>query len=116
MNTHLLLHVTQKNLPEEIRSWKDLLQPRWKGKILIGRDPRVSGYGQSTFNFFYIHKDLGSEFICNLVRQDLKMLRDDRQAARWLGQGHIRSASGVTFRRTGSSKKAFRSKLLMRAS
>jgi iron(III) transport system substrate-binding protein len=72
---------------EEFKSWKELLNPRWKGKILIGRDPRLSGYGQSTFGFFYIHKDLGTEFIKKLVQQDLKMIQDDGTAAKWIAQG-----------------------------
>ncbi|MGH7768609.1 MAG: ABC transporter substrate-binding protein [Candidatus Binatia bacterium] len=72
---------------EEFKSWKELLNPRWKGKILVGRDPRISGYGQSTFAFFYIHKELGPEFIKKLVQQDLKMLEDDRTAAQWIVQG-----------------------------
>jgi iron(III) transport system substrate-binding protein len=72
---------------EEFKSWKELLNPRWKGKILIGRDPRLSGYGQSTFAFFYIHKELGPEFVKKLVQQDLKILQDDRTAAQWIVQG-----------------------------
>jgi iron(III) transport system substrate-binding protein len=72
---------------EEFKSWRDLLNPKWKGKILIGRDPRRSGYGQATFHFCYIHKDLGPDFIRKLAQQDLKLMLDDRTAALWLAQG-----------------------------
>jgi iron(III) transport system substrate-binding protein len=78
---------TQIAKVEELKGWRDLLNPKWKGKILIGRDPRRSGYGQSTFHFFYVHKDLGPDFIRKLIRQDPKILMDDRTAARWLAQG-----------------------------
>ena len=72
---------------EGFKSWKELLHPQFKGKILVGRDPRVSGYGQSTFNFFFIHRELGPDFIRRLIQQELKLLRDDRTAAQWLAQG-----------------------------
>jgi iron(III) transport system substrate-binding protein len=73
--------------PEEFRSWRDLLNPKWKGKILIGRDPRVSGFGQAVFQFFYMHPELGPDFIREIFKQDLEILRDDRLAGQWLGQG-----------------------------
>jgi iron(III) transport system substrate-binding protein len=72
---------------DEFKSWKDLLDPKWKGKIVVGRDPRVAGYGRSMFLFFYTHPELGPDYIRTLLRQDLVMLRDDRTAAQQLVQG-----------------------------
>jgi len=72
---------------DEIRSWKDLLDPKWKGKILVGRDPRVAGPGQATFTMFYLHRDLGPDFIRALAKQELTILRDDTQALQWLAEG-----------------------------
>lgn len=72
---------------DEIKSWRFLLDPRWKGQILVGRDPRLSGYGQATFVFFHTHKDLGPDFIRQLIKQDVKLMQDDRTAALWLAQG-----------------------------
>ena len=71
----------------DFKSYKDLLDPKWKGKIAVARDPRVSGGGQAKFHFFYVHPELGPDFIRALARQDLALLRDDRQAADWLAQG-----------------------------
>jgi iron(III) transport system substrate-binding protein len=71
---------------EEFRSVKDLLNPKWKGKILAG-DPRFPGPGQATFSYFYAQKELGPDFIRMLAKQDLHFLRDDRQAAEWLAVG-----------------------------
>jgi len=70
-----------------IKSWRDLLKPEYKGKILIGRDPRLAGYGQATFVFFFSHKELGPDYVRQLVRQDLRIMEDDRTAATWLAQG-----------------------------
>ena len=84
--------------PEEFKSYKDLLDPKWKGKILVGRDPRVAGPGEATFTFFLMHKDLGPEFIRQLAKQDLAMLRDDRQATEWLAEGRYPIVIGVADR------------------
>ncbi len=72
---------------EELRSWRDLLNPKWKGKIVIGRDPRVSGHGNATFKFFFTTAGLGPQFVRDLAKQDLKLMRDDRMSAQWLAQG-----------------------------
>jgi iron(III) transport system substrate-binding protein len=72
----------------EFTSWRDLLSPRWKGQIVLGRDPRTIGYNQATFQFFYRHRDLGPDYIRQLLRQDLQILRrDDVLSAQWLAQG-----------------------------
>ncbi|HLB28758.1 MAG TPA: extracellular solute-binding protein [Dehalococcoidia bacterium] len=72
--------------PDEIKSFKDLLDPKWKGKI-VATDPRVAGPGQATFSFFYAHKDLGPDFIRALARQEIVFLRDYAQPPGMLAQG-----------------------------
>jgi iron(III) transport system substrate-binding protein len=72
---------------EEFKSWRDLLNPKWKGKIVVGRDPRVAGYGNATFKFFFTDRNLGPDFVRELVKQDVKFLRDDRISAQWLAHG-----------------------------
>ncbi|HLB28610.1 MAG TPA: extracellular solute-binding protein [Dehalococcoidia bacterium] len=74
--------------PEEFKSFRDLLDPKWKGKILAF-DPRISGAGRSQFAFYYLHKDLGPDFVRALLRQDITISRDYRQAAEWLAQGRF---------------------------
>lgn len=71
---------------EEFRSVKEVLNPKWKGKIMAG-DPRFPGPGQATFSYFYAHKDLGPGFIRDLAKQELHLLRDDRQTSEWLAVG-----------------------------
>lgn len=52
---------------EEPKSWKDLADPRWKGK-LITDDPRSAGAGNSFFVSTMRHPDLGKEFHGKLSR------------------------------------------------
>jgi iron(III) transport system substrate-binding protein len=72
--------------PEEITSYRDLLDPRWKGRIVID-DPRAAGPGQATFLFMYRHPDLGPDFLRALARQDLVLLRDRSQEVDAVGVG-----------------------------
>lgn len=64
--------------PSEIKSYKVLLDPKYKGKI-IADDARFAGPGQATFTFFYLHPDLGPNFIRALAKQDLTISRDYMQ-------------------------------------
>ncbi len=64
--------------PQEIKSYKDLLNPRWRKKIVID-DPTKAGPGQATFTFFYLHSDLGADFIRALAKQEPAILRDYTQ-------------------------------------
>jgi len=79
---------------EEFKSFRNLLDPKWKGKILVARDPQQPGPGQAIFTHFFLHRDLGQEFIRALAKQELTILRDDRQAMDWLGQGRFPIALG----------------------
>lgn len=64
--------------PQEIKSYKDLLNPKWRGKIVID-DPTRGGPGQATFTFFYLHPELGPNFIRALAKQEPAILRDYTQ-------------------------------------
>jgi iron(III) transport system substrate-binding protein len=72
--------------PNSFKSYKDLLNPKWKGKIAID-DPRRSGPGQASFTFFYLHPDLGPDFIRALARQEPVVFRDPSQLVNLVGQG-----------------------------
>jgi iron(III) transport system substrate-binding protein len=72
--------------PDEIKSYRDLLDPRWRGRI-VSDDPRRAGPGQATFTFFYLHPDLGPDFIRALARQELTIMQDYQQEIDAVGQG-----------------------------
>jgi len=61
--------------PDSISSYKDLLNPKWKQKMVMD-DPTRAGPGQATFTFFYLHPELGPNFIRALAKQEPTALRD----------------------------------------
>ncbi len=72
--------------PKEIQSFYDLLDPKWKGKIVM-RDPRLAGVGQGVA-FYYFHPDLGPEFLRKLITVNEPVIAPDaRTAAKWLALG-----------------------------
>jgi len=74
--------------PKQITSYKDLLKPEWKGKMAID-DPTKPGPGQATFTFFYLHPQLGPDFIRALAKQDLVLHRDYTTQSDDLGHGRF---------------------------
>jgi ABC-type Fe3+ transport system substrate-binding protein len=72
--------------PKEFRSLRDLLNPKWKDKI-VSDDPKTAGSGQATFLFFYMNAELGEPFIRDLAKQQIQFIRDHRQRAEWIGHG-----------------------------
>jgi len=73
--------------PKEISSLWDLVDARWKGKI-IARDVRVRGPGSAPMRFYYHHPALGPNFIKKLYGEmDVTLFRDFRQSIDWLANG-----------------------------
>ena len=71
----------------EFKSYWDLLNPKWKGKI-TGRDIREAGPGAGNTRFFYYHPELGPAFIKKLFGEsDVTLFRDFRQGPDWLATG-----------------------------
>lgn len=66
---------------EEIRSYYDLLEPRWKGKIVIG-DPTVSGVAQAVMRAAL--EIMGEDYIKKLAEQVGMITRDKRQLVDWV--------------------------------
>jgi len=74
---------------DQFKSYQDLLDPKWTGKMVVGRDPKIAGASQAQFLFLYLHKDLGPEYIRALFNQKITMSGSDDQALSWLGQGKM---------------------------
>jgi iron(III) transport system substrate-binding protein len=66
--------------PGDIRSYKDLLQAKWKDNIILD-NPAGSGPGQQLITFFLLHRDLGEPFIRALAKQGL-FVTDNRTIER----------------------------------
>ncbi len=75
---------TQMVNPNELRSYFDLLDPRWKGKILID-DPSISGSGNSWFT--PLASELGLEYFAKLLEQEPAVIRDERLMVEWIAKG-----------------------------
>lgn len=72
--------------PREFSSYWDLVQPKWKGKI-VAADPRMRGMDNPVLFFFY-HAKLGPEFIKKLYGDmEVSIARDYRQPVDWLAAG-----------------------------
>jgi ABC-type Fe3+ transport system substrate-binding protein len=71
--------------PEEMRSAKDLLNPKWRGKI-SAEDPTTTGSGSNAAARFY--HDLGEDFVRKLyIEQKTVRTRERRQMSDWLARG-----------------------------
>jgi len=81
--------------PGDIKSYKDLLDPKYKGKI-VADDARFAGPGQATFTFFYLHPDLGPNFIRALAKQEITVLRDYGQEIDSVAKGRHLVLIGVS--------------------
>lgn len=72
--------------PTEIKSYKDLLQPKWKGKISIN-DPTMPGAGGKWFGMSLWAKMADLDFMRALAQQEPVILTDTRLQVDWLSQG-----------------------------
>jgi iron(III) transport system substrate-binding protein len=80
--------------PNEIRSFDDFLNPKWKGRIGY-LDPRTPGAGDSTWSFMWRIK--GEEYLKKLVAQDLYLGRDQRLLAEGLAKGRVAVMIGLSY-------------------
>ncbi|MBI4329894.1 MAG: extracellular solute-binding protein [Chloroflexi bacterium] len=69
----------------EVSSWKNLLEPKWKGKMILN-DPTVSGTGQKILAVLG-YGLMDWDYVTSLLRQEPVVLRDERQMAEWIARG-----------------------------
>jgi len=81
--------------PSEIKSYWDLLNPKWKGKI-VSVDPLVPGPISAAHIFFYRQPDLGAEFLRRLhADTDIAIVRSNEQMLDWLSSGKFAFGIGA---------------------
>jgi ABC-type Fe3+ transport system substrate-binding protein len=92
--TETLWYNTTLAKPDEITSYDQLLDPKWKGKIVI-LDPRTPGSGESTWGFLW--KVKGEKFLNKLAAQEMMVGRNQRQLAEALARGKSAISIGVSY-------------------
>jgi iron(III) transport system substrate-binding protein len=81
-----LSYNTKLTDPREFKSYWDLLNPKWKGKI-VSLDPREAGLG-GTMQFYYYSPEIGPEFLKKFFGgMDITYAKNFRQMTDWLAQG-----------------------------
>lgn len=71
---------------DEIKSYWDLLQPKWKGKLLA-QDPRSAALATPVL-ILYHRAGLGSDFLRRFYTEtEITLFRDRRQGTNWLATG-----------------------------
>jgi iron(III) transport system substrate-binding protein len=82
--------------PGKIKSWRDLLNPEWKGKIAM-LDPRRAGGGLDICTFWYTNEKLGlgTNFVKQLfTTQDIFTSNEERQIVDFVARGRYQIAIG----------------------
>ena len=87
-----------------LKSFSDILNPKWKGKM-ASIDPMISGAHEQNLRFFYYHPQIGPEFIKRLYSEmDVTISRDDRQLVIGSPWGNLPLPCFRATTRTPSSK------------
>lgn len=82
----IMVNTNQVSEADEPKSWTDLLDPKWKGKILSD-DMRAQGGGLNMFSALY--QSLGREFHEEFASQELVFSRDIGNDERRVGRGEF---------------------------
>jgi iron(III) transport system substrate-binding protein len=77
--------------PKEIRSYWDLLDPKWKGKIVVadpGKGEVPTGTVSAGLRMLYYHPDIGPQYVTRLFDEmDITLSRDSAQMINWVSVG-----------------------------
>lgn len=87
-STYLLIN-TEMIREGQIKSYVDLLNPEWKGKILM-YDPTLGGGSSEWVAMMMINvlgMDKGKEFMVKFKSQEPMIIRDTRLTAEWVARG-----------------------------
>jgi iron(III) transport system substrate-binding protein len=86
VSVNMVAHNSEMVAPAELASYWDLLNEKWRAKIVV-MDPRYGGYGRSGARAVYYHPQLGAEYLRRLFTEQVVMVsRDYTQAINWLAQ------------------------------
>jgi len=83
---YVIMYNTNLVKPEEIKSYFDLFDPKWKGKI-VSRDPSKRGSAASSIPML-INPNIGPKFFERFATElDVTIVSDSRQGAEWVALG-----------------------------
>ncbi len=79
--------------PKEFKSYWDVTNPKWKGKI-VSLDPRDTGLG-ATMQFYYYSPEIGPEYHEEVFGgMDITYVKNFQQMTNWLAQGKFAICMG----------------------
>jgi iron(III) transport system substrate-binding protein len=79
--------------PKEFKSYTDLINPKWKGKI-VALDPRDTGLG-ATMQFYFYSPQIGPEYMKKFFGgMDNTYAKNWQQMTNWLAQGKFAICMG----------------------
>ncbi len=81
----------------EMTSYKDLLNPKWKGKIVLD-DPTVSGTAAGLIGILAVNVwnvDETKDFLRQLAKQEPVIIRDKRLQGEWVAKGKYPIGIGI---------------------
>ena len=82
----IALYNTERHKPGELKTFKDLLNPKWRGKMVVF-DPTTRGQ-LGTWKSIYYNNNLGPRYIQQLFTEmDVTISRDIRQMIDWVATG-----------------------------
>ena len=115
---HVVMRNTELVKEGELKSYYDLLLPRWQGHIVMG-DPTIAGVAQSWFLLMLeriLGMEKGADYMRQLVKQEPVITREDRVGVEGVARGKYSLAVGLhpptvaEFRRMGAPVEPVRMK------